>query len=57
MSALYDLVRDELWQAAITHIQSLADGDAADLVFHQHNNEWTGLRPPVSSRRHWNSFS
>ena len=33
MSALYELVYSRQWQVPITHIQSLADGDAADLLF------------------------
>jgi len=35
MSALYNLVAYQQWQAAITHIKSLADGDAANQVFYQ----------------------
>ena len=35
MSALYELVGNQQWQVAITHIQSLADGDVVDLLFHQ----------------------
>jgi len=35
MSALYELVANQQWQVATTHIQSLADGDAADQIFHQ----------------------
>jgi len=34
MGALYRLVAREQWQSAITHIHSLADGDAVDLLFH-----------------------
>ena len=34
MSALYNLVAYQQWQAAITNIQSLADGDAAHQVFY-----------------------
>jgi len=35
MSALYNLTANLQWQVAITHIQSLADGDAADQIFFQ----------------------
>jgi len=35
MSALFELVINEQWEEAITLIQSLADGDAADQIFHQ----------------------
>ena len=35
MSALFVLVASGQWQEAITHIQSLADGDAVDQVFYQ----------------------
>ena len=34
MDALYWTVASEQWQWAITHIHSLADGDAVDQVFH-----------------------
>ena len=34
MGALYRLVAREQWQSAITHIHSLADGDAVDQLFH-----------------------
>jgi len=33
MSALYELVQDRDWPLAITHIQSLADGEAVDQLF------------------------
>jgi len=32
-SALFELVESRQWQMAITHIRSLADGDAADQLF------------------------
>ena len=35
MSALYNLVANQQYQVAITHIQSLADGDAVDQLFHE----------------------
>jgi len=35
MSALYEIVMNKQWQVAITHIQSRADGDAADQLFYQ----------------------
>ena len=35
MDALYELVANQQWQATITHIQSRADGDAADQIFFQ----------------------
>ena len=39
MSALHELVIYEQWQEAITHIQSLPDGDAAhQLFFTQYNS-------------------
>jgi len=41
MSTLYDLVVNQQWQVAITHIQSLAYGDAADQIFFQDSDEWT----------------
>ena len=46
MSALYELVANQQWQMAITHIQSLADGDAADQVLYQHD-----ASPPAAGGR------
>jgi len=34
MSALHDLVTSRQWQVAVSHIQSLPDGDAADQIFY-----------------------
>jgi len=34
-------VRNEQWPVAISHIQSLADGDAADQIFHQDHHGFT----------------
>ena len=42
-SALYDLVWNRQWQAAITHIQSIADGNAADQLFHLKVNGWSAV--------------
>ena len=46
MSALFDLVTNEQWQVAITHILSLADCDAVDQLFFQSS---TGLTPIMSA--------
>jgi len=43
MSALYELVVTRQWQVAITHIQSLADGDAADQLFHKNQHGDTAI--------------
>jgi len=45
MSPLYGLVFNQRRQVAIAHIQSLADGDAVDQLFHQCQNGygWTAI--------------
>jgi len=43
MDTLYYHCKECEWQAIITHIQSLADGDAADQIFHQGYNGWTEI--------------
>ena len=44
MNALYELVNDRDWPVAITHIQSLADGDAADQIFFENQfTRWTAI--------------
>jgi len=43
MSALIDLVAVERWQEAVTHIQSLPDGDAAYQLFFKNQYGWTAI--------------
>ena len=43
MRALYYLVFGQRWQMTITHIQSLADGDAVEQLFFQNGDEWTAI--------------
>jgi len=43
MSAQFELVNDQQWQVAYSHIQSLADGDAVDQIFFQSANGWTAI--------------
>jgi len=43
ISALYELAQDRDWPVAITHIQSLADGDAVDQLFQQDHVGWTAI--------------
>jgi len=43
MRALYNLVISQQWQVAITHIQSLADGDAVDQIFFQGKGGYTAI--------------
>jgi len=35
MSALFELVNNRQWQVAISHIQSLADGDVVEKLSYQ----------------------
>jgi len=57
MSALYNLVAYQRWQAAITNIQSIADGDAADQVFYRSQYGDTAVMYACHTWRHWNSLS
>jgi len=41
------LVFNKQWQVGITHIQSLADGDAADQLFYQDNAGVTAIKEPA----------
>ena len=43
MSAVYELVVNQQWQVAITHIQSLTDGHAVDQIFYQNVAGWTAI--------------
>jgi len=43
MSSLYELETNQQWQVAITHIQSLADGDAAYQLFNQNDDGWSAI--------------
>jgi len=52
MRALYVLVVNGQLQVTITQIQSLADGDAVDQIFHQGNGGNTATCSPVLARRH-----